>query len=335
MALALSFPLVVNACGIIGALLVYGLLQERIMTVSYGGAFFTFSAFLVLLNRLFAVAFGLLMSVVKGESLRNNAPLWKYGVVSLASVGASVCQYESLKYVSFAVQMLGKSFKMMPVMFWGMAISRKVYSSGDWCVAIAVTAGVSAFVLGGPTEASMAGASTSRGLVLLLGFLALDGMTSTVQEKLFKEHATTKFNQMVYVNGISGLVSIAFLFASGELLPAFSFFFSNGAFAVDAFSLSMTAVTSQWFILTQVKEYGALVLAATMNVRQIFSIIVSYIAYGHPMSFVQGFALLIVFGALLSKSVTGLCANVGAGTSESEPLLKNQVDQHKAEKQDV
>ena len=32
------------------------------------------------------------------------------------------------KYVSFAVQMLGKSFKMMPVMIWGMIISGKSYS---------------------------------------------------------------------------------------------------------------------------------------------------------------------------------------------------------------
>lgn len=302
------------------------------MTVSYSGAFFTFTAFLVFLNRLFAVAFGLFMSVVRGESLRNNAPLWKYGVVSLASVGASICQYEALKYVSFAVQMLGKSFKMMPVMFWGMAISRKVYSRGDWFVAIAVTASVSAFVLGGPTEAKMEGASTSKGLALLLGFLALDGMTSTVQEKLFKEHATTTFNQMVYVNGISGLVSVAVLLASGELLPAFSFFFSHGAFAMDACTLSMTAFTSQWFILTQVKEYGALIFAATMNVRQIVSIIVSYIAYGHAMSTVQGFALTITFGALLSKSVGGLCASPGAGPSESEPLIKDKID-HKAKKE--
>jgi hypothetical protein len=30
--------------------------------------------------------------------------------------------------VSFAVQMLGKSFKMMPVMIWGMIISGKSYS---------------------------------------------------------------------------------------------------------------------------------------------------------------------------------------------------------------
>jgi len=306
------------------------------MTVSYGGVFFTFSAFLVLVNRLVAVAFGLIMSLVKGESLRNNAPLWKYGLVSLASVGASVCQYEALKYVSFPVQMLGKSFKMMPVMFWGMAISRKVYSGMDWLVACAVTAGVSAFVLGGPTEAQMVGASTSKGVLLLLGFLALDGMTSTVQEKLFKDHATTKFNQMMYVNGISGLVSIAVLFASDELLPAFNFFFSHGGFASDAMNLSMTAVVSQWFILTQVKEYGALVFAATMNVRQIVSIIVSYIAYGHPMSYVQAGALLTTFGALFSKSFVAV---LSAPSTERQPLLKEkqvEVDQRKSEeRQDV
>ena len=71
-------------------------------------------------------------------------------IVSLSNVIASTCQYEALKHVSFVVQlhggikyishvlsslsaayhsvhhrMLGKSFKMMPVMLWGMAMSGK------------------------------------------------------------------------------------------------------------------------------------------------------------------------------------------------------------------
>ena len=39
----------------------------------------------------------------------------------------------------------------------------------------------------------------SRGLLLLVGFLALDGFTSTYQEKLFKEYTISKYNQMVHI----------------------------------------------------------------------------------------------------------------------------------------
>merc|ERR550537_676961 len=108
------------------------------------------SVFLVLMNRTAAIIFAAWMTFYKGESFANKAPLWKYLAISFSNVYASTCQYEALKYVSFPVQMLGKSFKMMPVMLWGMAVSGKRYSLTDWLVAATVTGGVTEFLMTGP-----------------------------------------------------------------------------------------------------------------------------------------------------------------------------------------
>ena len=201
--------------GIIGTLVLYGILQEGIMTVAYDGNLFQYSVFLVLCNRLAAVMFAVCMAASKGESMRNAAPLWKYLVVSLSNVYASSCQYEALKYVSFAVQMLGKSFKMMPVMIWGIIIAGKAYSGRDWLVALAVTLGCTEFLMTGPTHSKLDAGNSFKGFLLLGCFLALDGLTSTFQEKLFKEHKTTKYNQMLYINGLSATVSLVTLLATG------------------------------------------------------------------------------------------------------------------------
>merc|ERR1719498_743678 len=140
------------ASGIIIGLVIYGLLQERIMSMPYGNPpqMFTDSVFLVFCNRVVAVAFSLVAVTVNGESYKNAAPLWKYLAISFSNVYASTCQYEALKYVSFPVQMLGKSFKMLPVMIWGMAVSDKRYSTADWTVALMVTLGCTEFLLTGP-----------------------------------------------------------------------------------------------------------------------------------------------------------------------------------------
>ena len=37
----------------------------------------------------------------------------RYAAVSISNVAATTCQYEALKFVSFPVQMLGKSSKMV------------------------------------------------------------------------------------------------------------------------------------------------------------------------------------------------------------------------------
>merc|ERR1712232_302572 len=70
-------------------------------------------------------------------------------------------------------------------------------------------------------------------------------------------------------------------------------------------SLSAAAVSGQYFIYSLVKEYGALVFAITMNLRQVISILVSYIMYGHVITFLQLVGLVFVFAALFYKSATG------------------------------
>merc|ERR1719159_981099 len=291
------------------------------MAMPYGDPPMKFkdSVFLVFCNRVVAVVFALGMALRKGEKLTNQAPLWKYLAVSFSSVYASACQYEALKYVSFPVQMLGKSFKMMPVMLWGMAVSGKRFSVTDWMIAFAVTGGVVEFLMTGPISSQSDQGNSSYGLALLGGFLALDGFTSTFQEKLFKEHTTTKYNQMLYINLGSCVISSGTLIASGKLSEAVGFTMAHPAFFADAMSLSASAVAGQWFIYSQVKEFGALVFAATMNVRQVVSIFVSYATYGHLITPLQMLGLLSVFAALFYKSYLGL-VSPPAAKGEKQPL---------------
>eukprot|EP00439_Symbiodinium_sp_Y106_P045355 s1655_g5.t1 len=297
---------VVFAMGIIISLGAYGVLQERIMSEPYGDEYFKVSVFLVLCNRLAAIMFAVIMVAVKGESYVATVPIWKYLAVSLSNVSATWCQYEALKYVSFPVQMLGKSFKMMPVMLWGIAISGQKYKLADWLIAAGVTGGVTAFLLTGDIKSKHANQGSSvYGLLLLMGFLACDGFTSTFQEKLFKEHKTSKYNQMLYVNGSSSIVSGATLLATGGASKAMGFVSRHPSIVFDASFLSASAVTGQFFIYSLVKEFGALVLAATMNMRQVLSILTSYILYVHPISFMQILSLIVVFASLFYKSYMG------------------------------
>merc|ERR1719414_2127686 len=162
-------------------------------------------------------------------------------------------------------------------------------------VAIVVTGGVTEFLCTGPTKSSTDKGSSFKGLLLLLAFLALDGLTSTMQEKLFKEHRVSKYNQMAYVNFLSSIVSLITLFTTRTAGPAFGFCGDHGDFLRDAFFLSIAAVGSQFFIFSHIKEFGALVLAATMNVRQVVSIVISYVRFGHHITWGQVVGLFLVF----------------------------------------
>merc|ERR1719174_2828385 len=223
------------------------------MSMPYGNppVFFRDSVFLVFCNRVVAVIFALCMVVGKGEAVLNSAPLWKYLAISFSNVYASTCQYEALKYVSFPVQMLGKSFKMMPVMVWGMLVAGKSYGATDWLIAAAVTGGGTEFLMTGPISSSDDEGSSMYGIALLGGFLLLDGFTSTFQEKLFKDHVTSKYNQMLYINLGSCVISSSTVILSGRLGPALAFAIGHPSFIKDAATLSAAAVGGQWFIYSQ------------------------------------------------------------------------------------
>ncbi|GFS37388.1 UDP-N-acetylglucosamine (UAA) transporter family [Actinidia rufa] len=104
--------------GIMSALVIYGVLQEKLMRVPYGEnkEFFKYSLFLVFCNRLTtsAVSAGALLASKK--ALDPVAPVYKYCLVSVTNILTTTCQYEALKYVNFPVQTLAKCAKMIPVM---------------------------------------------------------------------------------------------------------------------------------------------------------------------------------------------------------------------------
>lgn len=273
------------------------------MSKPYDGVFFTISMFLVLGNRLAGMMLGAILLVTHNEKLSVSIPPWKYFAISCSSMGSSYCQYDALKYVSLPLQVMAKSFKMMPVMLWGRTISGRRYPHRDWIVAAVVTTGVSICLLCEGLDRAHSKSNTWYGLVLLTVFLVLDGFTSSYQEKLFTEQHISKYHLMLYVNIGSAFLCSVDLILSDTFLPAIKFCRAHPSFAHHFFLLSVVATVSQFFIFSLVQEFGALSLAATLNVRQIVSVLVSYIMFAHVITLPRVVGIMLVFGALLYKTV--------------------------------
>eukprot|EP00898_Chlorokybus_atmophyticus_P003592 jgi/Chlat1/4233/Chrsp27S04249 len=209
--------------GIVGSLMVYGLLQERIMTQPFGaeGEVFKHSLFLVLCNRLFTcvtaviVLLGTPRQTSSQHALSPGAPVFKYALISLSNVASSTCQYEALKYVSFPVQTIGKCAKMIPVMIWSTFMVHKQYHYTDYLIAAFVTGGSTLFLLAGNVASPVqylsgysSFDSTLLGAILMLAYLGCDGFTSTFQDSLFKGYHTDVFNQVLYTSACSSAISL-------------------------------------------------------------------------------------------------------------------------------
>ncbi|KAJ8484676.1 hypothetical protein OPV22_017161 [Ensete ventricosum] len=295
--------------GIMSTLLVYGILQEKIMRVPYGinKEYFRYSLFLVFCNRIMtsAVSAGVLLASKK--SLDPVAPIYKYCAISVSNILTTTCQYEALKYVSFPVQTLAKCAKMIPVMVWGTFIMQKKYNGKDYLFALLVTIGCAVFILY-PASADITAYNTGRestilGVSLMLGYLGFDGFTSTFQDKLFKGYDMEIHNQIFYTTICSCLLSLTGLVLQGHLLSAVDFMFRHQDCFYDVALLSTVATASQFFISYTIRTFGALTFATIMTTRQLVSILLSCIWFAHPLSWKQWIGAAIVFGSLYTKSL--------------------------------
>ena len=127
--------------------------------------------------------------------------------------------------------------------------------------------------------------------------MTLDGSTTTLQEKLVKEHVASEIYQAVYIPLGSCMISLLVLDASGRITHMIGFALWRPAFVWVSMTLSVAALSDQWFVYSQAKEAGALIFAATMSITHVRSI--SYAKHGASDTLLQPFGPWLAFAAFL------------------------------------
>merc|ERR1719240_1852643 len=89
----------------------------------------------------------------------------------------------------------------------------------------------------------------------------------------------------------------------GGFTESVAFSARHPTFIVDALLLS--ASLGQVSIYMTIAYFGALVFAATMNTRQMVSIILSITYYAHPVTLMQIGGIVLCFGGLTYKTYLG------------------------------
>ena len=216
--------------------------------------------------------------------------------ISLANVAATYCQYEALQHVSFAAQTLGKCSKLPVSMLWGVALVGARYGGRDALRALGVVAGAALFL--GAWRGRASGAPTSLlGAALMLVYLGCDGLTSSLQDRLYRRYGTPVRAQMLRVSGCSAALALGGLLWRGQLGPALAFLARHPACLAAALLLGAVAALGQAFIGATIRAHGAPTLAAALTTRQVLSLLLSSLIFGPALQARQLLALVLLFGA--------------------------------------
>ncbi|XP_013870928.1 adenosine 3'-phospho 5'-phosphosulfate transporter 1 [Austrofundulus limnaeus] len=301
-----AVKLIFCAAGLQASYLTWGVLQERVMTRSYGAATpedegerFKDSQFLVFMNRILALTVsGICCLVFKHP--RHGAPMYKYSFASLSNILSSWCQYEALKYISFPTQVLAKASKVIPVMLMGKLVSRKTYEYWEYFTAALISVGVSMFLLSSAAAKHPSTVTTFSGVVILAGYIVFDSFTSNWQDNLFK-YKMSSVQMMFGVNLFSCLFTVGSLLEQGAFFDSLAFMARHSEFAFHAVLLSVCSACGQLFIFYTIGQFGAAVFTIIMTLRQAIAILLSCFLYGHAITVVGGFGVAVVFLALFLR----------------------------------
>lgn len=294
--------------GLLVSYLTWGYMQELIMTTKFEPTThspdgrFPSAAFCVFSNRFLAIIVAMISVKLRhGSVFANNvAPLHAFTPCALSNTMSSWSQYASLRYVSFPVQTVFKSSKIIPVMIMGKVLKGSTYPKSQYVEALLITVGVAIFSLF--AQESKRDSSTELiGLVFMVMYITFDCFTSQWQDKIYVTYGRQNvdpYQMMLGVNTSAICITTVGLILSGDFPKVWEFFLVNPNVLIYNIITAITSASGQLCIYYTIKEFGPIVFTIIMTVRQMISICISAYKFGHEISAKALCGAIIVFGVL-------------------------------------
>mmetsp|Transcript_36058 Transcript_36058/g.52849 ORF Transcript_36058/g.52849 Transcript_36058/m.52849 type:complete len:407 (-) Transcript_36058:240-1460(-) len=295
-------------CGLQLSYLTWGYMQELIMTTEFKkterfpDGKFPSAAFCVFSNRFLAIIVAMIAVKIRhGAVLQNNAaPLLAFTPCALSNTMSSWSQYASLKYVSFPMQTVFKSSKVIPVMIMGKVLKGTVYPLSQYIEAAGITLGVAIFSLSSKSS-DKDSATNLIGFIFLLMYITFDSFTSQWQDKVYQKYGKANvdpYQMMLGVNSSAICITTFGLIVTGDFPVVMSFLTENPEVLQYNIITAITSASGQLCIYYTIKEFGPIVFTIIMTTRQMISICISAIIFGHTITKVSLAGASIVFGVL-------------------------------------
>lgn len=296
-------------------------MQELIMTNEFQptenvpDGKFPSAAFCVFSNRFLAVIVGAIACRIKhGAFFANNtAPMIAFAPCAMSNTLSSWSQYASLKYVAFPVQTVFKSSKIIPVMVMGRFLKGTTYPLGQYLEAFLITIGVAIFSLSTKTSSRTNGTEII-GLIFMIMYICCDSFTSQWQSKIYDQYGRANVDQyqmMLSVNTWAITITTIGLIVTGDFPVVVEFLYANPVAFHYNIITAITSATGQLFIFYTIKEFGPIVFTVIMTTRQLFSITISCIIFGHTISVTSFFGASLVFSVIFYQIRRKYLARMG------------------------
>jgi UDP-galactose transporter B1 len=298
--------------------LTYGLYNEKITRVAYGDERFKFSLFLTTLQCFSSSIWALILITFEAFRLSrqhpssyepihsriinlvfDQVPKTQYVIIASSYSLSMLSSTAALGYLSFLIQALAKSSKLIPVMI-GKIIRGHKYSLREYFHVALITCGILVFIID-PTKTSSAETS-AIGILLIIFSLSMDSITGPTQDIINEKYKPNLSSMTFWINILPAMAFFLASIVTGEWNRALSFVQRHPEIKFEIGIYCFLAAIGQTAILIALFKFNSLTLTIITTTRKFITILASVFWFGHSLHLPQWIGVIMVFGGIGADS---------------------------------
>jgi len=304
---------VIAVGGIYTSYIYFGLIMERLFSTDYSGLNrpkgqyekfsygFATSLFQNIFSFILAACVNRFYYGVKASRMDLKSEL----VISSCSFGSVFMASQALAYVSFPIQAIMKSSKIISILIVSFILGKGQHTRSQYFCGFIITAGIVIFNL---TEGKSKKGDTDTsfiGIAAILVSLFCDGYLGTKQGEIKKKFNPSQWDQMESLNKWAGLICLTVANVTFQMGGFIKFVIDNPLVIKDLALLAVLGTCGQVFIFYTIANFSPLILSIVTTTRKFFTVLVSILMYHHEVNVYQWMAIGLVFAGVFIEMIGG------------------------------
>lgn len=221
-------------------------------------------------------------------------------------------------WVQYPVKVLFKSSKLIPTMLVSVLMANsKSFTWAEYAAAALMCMGTAGFSFK-PGQADTPSNYVTLGLCLLFLSTICDALASNVQQRLMQKLKVPPMHLMLKLNSLGALGSILLLAFSGDAGNVIEYAQSDYRLVAYAAGVGSCLGVAVWANTQLINEAGSVVAVGVATLRKVFTMVLSYLIFPKPVTWIHALSLVLV-GAGLALSSMGF----GGAKDDERQSLKD------------
>jgi UDP-galactose transporter B1 len=311
----------ISVGGIYISYIYFGLIMERLFNSDYSGQTkstthdengkatyekFTFGFATSIFQNILSFLVAMIVNRVHYKQTKSKMDLKSELLIAGCSFGSVFMAAQALAYISFPVQALMKSSKIISILIVSFLLGSKAsHTKSQYFCGFIITLGIIIFNLTNEKKKGEDKESSLFGLIIILGSLFCDGLIGTKQTEVKKKFNPSAWDQMESLNKWAGLICLGASILSLQIFGFVDFIIKYPAVLTDLVLLALLGTFGQIFIFYTIFNFSPLVLSIVTTTRKFFTVLASIVIYRHHINQWQILAIALVFLGVFVEMLSG------------------------------